>query len=117
MTEVDDALWNEFHHYVNMTSRELEDWLRESSAGEDAEPLPDEAGSPTGRHVLHILSKRREDLTDDDARVMRNVVRRIADQVDEEDEPMAGEEHWRHRLMTLGHDPLKPRVSSGPRHR
>src|SRR3954451_10449778 len=117
MTEVDDALWNDFHHYVNMTSRELEDWLRESSAGEDAEPLPYEAGSPTGRHVLHILSKRREDLTDDDARVMRNVVRRIADQVDEEDEPMAGEEHWRHRLMTLGHDPLKARLSSGPQHR
>jgi hypothetical protein len=116
-SEVDDALWNEFHHYVNMTSRELEDWLRETSSGEDAEALPDEAGSPTGRHVLHILSKRREDLTADDARVMRNVVRRIAEQVDEEDEPMAGEEHWRHRLMTLGHDPLKPRVSSGPRRR
>jgi uncharacterized protein DUF3140 len=116
-TEVDDELWNEFHHYVNMTSRELEDWLRENTSGEDAEPLPDEAGSPTGQHVLHILSKRREDLTADDARVMRNVVRRIADQVDEEDEPTAGETHWRHRLMTLGHDPLKPQVSSGPRHR
>src|SRR3954454_19105405 len=105
-TEVDDELWNEFHHYVNMTSRELEDWLRLNTAGEDAEPLPDEAGSPTGRHVLQILSKRREDLTPDDAGVMANVVRRIAGEVDEENEPMAGEEHWRHRLMTLGHDPL-----------
>src|SRR4051794_4151567 len=76
--EVDQALWDEFHRYVNMTSRELEDWLRERSSGEDAEALPDEAGSPTGQHVLHILSKRREDLTEDDARVMRNVVRRIS---------------------------------------
>jgi hypothetical protein len=25
---VDDSLWNEFHRVVNMTSRELEDWLR-----------------------------------------------------------------------------------------
>ena len=116
-SEVDDALWNDFHRYVNMTSRELEDWLRETSAGEDAEALPDQAGSPTGQHVLHILGSRREDLTADDARVMRSVVRRIADQVDLEDEPMAGEEHWRHRLMTLGHDPLKPAASSGPRHR
>ena len=114
--EVDDALWNEFHHYVNMNSRELEDWLRESTAGEDAEPLPDEAGSPTGRHVLQILGKRREDLTADDARVMSNVVRRIADQVDEENEPMAGDDHWRHRLMTLGHDPLRPPPSSESRH-
>jgi hypothetical protein len=22
-------------------------------------------------------------------------------------EPTAGQDHWRHRLMTLGHDPLK----------
>ena len=26
--EVDDDLWQEFHTVVNMTSRELEDWLR-----------------------------------------------------------------------------------------
>lgn len=23
-------------------------------------------------------------------------------------EPTAGEEHWRRRLMNVGHDPLKP---------
>ena len=40
MAEVDDELWNEFHQYVNMNSRELEDWLRERSAGEDAEAVP-----------------------------------------------------------------------------
>ena len=112
-TEVDDELWNEFHRYVNMNSRELEDWLRERSAGEDAEALPDEAGTPTGRHVLAILGKRREDLTADDARVMRNVVGRISEQVNLENEPKAGDPAWRHRLMSLGHDPLKPRVSSG----
>ena len=113
--EVDDDLWQEFHHYVNMTSRELEDWLRTNSAGEDAEALPDDAGSTTGQHVLRILGKRREDLTADDARVMRNVVRRISGQIDEEREPVAGDEHWRHRLMTLGHDPLKPAGSEGAR--
>jgi Protein of unknown function (DUF3140) len=115
--EVEDELWREFHRYVNMSSRELEEWLRTNSADEDAEALPDEAGSETGRHVVHILGKRREDLTEDDARVMRNVVRRISSQVDEEEEPVAGDEHWRRRLMTLGHDPLKPRGSSGPQHR
>jgi Protein of unknown function (DUF3140) len=114
---VDDDLWQAFHRYVNMTSRELEDWLRTSSAGEDAEALPDEAGSITGQHVVRILGKRREDLTADDARVMRNVVRRISSQVDEEREPVAGDERWRHRLMTLGHDPLKPAASEGPRRR
>jgi hypothetical protein len=27
-SRVSDELWNEFHQLVNMTSRELEDWLR-----------------------------------------------------------------------------------------
>ncbi len=32
--DVDDALWQDFHTVVNMTSRELEDWLRVRSADE-----------------------------------------------------------------------------------
>jgi Protein of unknown function (DUF3140) len=106
--EVDDELWQEFHTVVNMTSRELEDWLRTRSADEDDEALPDQAGTPTGRHVVQILGKRRGDLTDDDARVMRRVVERVRDQRRDDLEPTAGDPGWRHRLMSLGHDPLKP---------
>ncbi len=106
--DVDDDLWQDFHRVVNMTSRELEDWLRTRSADEDAEALPDEAGSETGRHVVAILGKRRTDLTPDDVRVMRNVVDRVRSQRRDDLEPTAGDDAWRHRLMTLGHDPLKP---------
>jgi hypothetical protein len=106
--EVDDELWQEFHTVVNMTSRELEDWLRTQSADEDDEALPDEAGTPTGRHVVQILGKRRGDLTDDDARVMRRVVERVRSQRRDDLEPTAGDAAWRHKLMSLGHDPLKP---------
>jgi hypothetical protein len=106
--EVDDELWQEFHTVVNMTSRELEDWLRTRSADEDSEALPDEAGTPTGQHVVQILGKRRGDLTDDDARVMRRVVERVRAQRRDDLEPTAGDAAWRHRLMSLGHDPLKP---------
>jgi hypothetical protein len=106
--EVDDELWQEFHTVVNMTSRELEDWLRTRSADEDDEALPDQAGTPTGRHVVQILGKRRGDLTDDDARVMRRVIERVRAQRRDDLEPTAGDPAWRHRLMSLGHDPLKP---------
>jgi hypothetical protein len=107
-TEIDDELWDEFHRVVNMTSRELSDWLRERSAGEVTEEVPDQAGTETGQHVLHILAKRRTDLTDDDIRVMRNVVDRVHEQRRDDLEPTAGQANWRHRLMTIGHDPLKP---------
>ncbi|MEU9664443.1 DUF3140 domain-containing protein [Streptomyces bobili] len=103
-----DALWEDFHRVVNMTSQELAAWLRVRDADETTEALPDEAGPPTGRHVLAILQKRRTDLTEDDLRVMRNVVDKVAEQTDMADEPAAEDTTLRHRLMTLGHDPLKP---------
>jgi Protein of unknown function (DUF3140) len=106
--KIDDDLWEQFHEVVNMTSRELEDWLRESEATPDTEPLPDQAGSPAGRQVLAVLGKRRGDLTPDDADVMRAVVDRVRTQRGEQPEPTAGSAAWRHSLMGLGHDPLKP---------
>ncbi|MFG2633329.1 DUF3140 domain-containing protein [Streptomyces sp. NPDC048362] len=107
-----DTLWEDFHRAVNMTSAELAAWLRVQDATEEAEALPDQAGSPTGRHVLAILQKRRTDLTDDDIRVMYEVVDTVEDLADPENEPeretTPQDTHRRHRLMTLGHDPLKP---------
>lgn len=106
--QVDEELWAEFHRVVNMTSRELSDWLRTRSATEEGEELPDQAGTPTGRHVLDVLGKRKADLTADDERVMRAVVDRVRNERRDDLEPTAGEAHWRHRLMSVGHDPLRP---------
>ena len=57
-SRVSDELWNEFHQLVNMTSRELEEWLRTDSAGEVTEPAPEDTGHELGEHVVHILGKR-----------------------------------------------------------
>ena len=105
---VDDELWSDFHVVVNMTSRELEDWLRADAADEDTEAMPDQAGPHLGRRVLEILGKRRVDLTDDDVAVMRTVVDRVAGQRGADLEPTAGDAAWRRRLMRIGHDPLRP---------
>ncbi|WP_210570827.1 DUF3140 domain-containing protein [Streptomyces sp. GESEQ-4] len=102
-----DTLWDEFHRVVNMTSQELAAWLRVSDAAEESEPLPEHAGSPTGQHVLAILQKRRTDLTDDDIQVMYEVVDTVNTQADLENEPEPEETRRRHRLMSVGHDPLK----------
>ncbi|MES4892528.1 DUF3140 domain-containing protein [Streptomyces sp. NPDC096012] len=107
-----DTLWEDFHRVVNMTSAELAAWLRVRDADDEAEPLPEEAGTPTGRHVLAILQKRRTDLTDADIRVMYRVVDTVDALADLENEPepeaTPEDTRRRHRLMTLGHDPLKP---------
>lgn len=103
-----EDVWPEFHRVVNMSSKELGDWLRTESAAEHAEQLPDHAGPPLGRRVLGILGKRKVDLTDEDLRTMRRVVGIVHAQRSDDLEPTAGDEHWRHRLMNIGHNPLKP---------
>ena len=107
-TVVDDELWDEFHRVVNMTSRELRDWLAVQGADEETEEVPDRAGPPLGHRVLDILGKRRTDLTSDDVEVMSLVVDRVLSQRRDDLEPTAGEAAWRRRLMNVGHDPLKP---------
>jgi hypothetical protein len=106
--EVDPALWEEFHRVVNMTSRELNEWMRTQSATEEAEALPEQAGTSLGHRVAAILAKRRSDLTDDDVSAMTKVVDIIHRERRDDLEPTAGEDHWRRKLMAIGHDPLKP---------
>ncbi|SHJ90350.1 Protein of unknown function [Pseudonocardia thermophila] len=112
---VDDDLWNEFHRVVNMTSRELREWLETDDAQEDSEPAVGPIGTPTGRATLAVLAKRRGDLTVDDVAVMRRVVDRVHAERGVDMEPTAGQAHWRRKLMRIGHDPLKP-VGSPRRH-
>jgi hypothetical protein len=108
-TDVDlDALWQSFHDAVNMTSRELREWLQTQSATEDGESLPEHAGPDLGQAVVGVLSKRKTDLTDDDVEVMRQVVEEVTAARGDADGPEAGGDDWRRRLMNMGHDPLKP---------
>lgn len=112
MPDIDAAelerLWEEFHELVNMSSAELGDWLRTSSADEETEALPEESGTAQGRQVLAILQKRRVDLTDADVRTMTEVVDTVRTELDAGPGAAVPERAWRHRLMLLGHDPLRP---------
>lgn len=101
-----EALWDGFHQLVNMTSQELSAWLETHEAAESTETLPQGVGAEEGRRVLSILLKRRADLTADDVEVMQQVVEAIEAQ--QERERDTADTQWRHGLMTLGHDPLKP---------
>ena len=105
--EIDDDLWQQFHDAVNMTSRELRDWLATEASGPRADALPDQAGSDVSRTVLDVLGKRRTDLTRADIETMGRVVDEISALRGGTEEPVAGSTPWRHRLMSLGHDPLK----------
>lgn len=102
-----DRLWDEFHSVVNMTSRELRDWVSVEGAGEDAERLPDQSGPETGRQVLDVLSKRKTDLTEGDLAVMRGVIDLVHRERGEDLEGTITDDGTRRRLMDVGHDALR----------
>ena len=107
-SSISDDLWQEFHVVVNMTSRELSDWLRTEATGEltaEDAPLPE---LEVGEQVVAILGKRRTDLTDDDIATMQQVVDQVRTIRGDEPEPEAYDDDVRHMLMSFGHDPLKP---------
>ena len=104
---IDDELWQEFHDVVNMTSRELSDWLRTEASDEVTAvdgPLPE---LEVGEQVVAILGKRRTDLTPDDIDTMRHVVEQVRTLRGDEPEPEAYDDEIRHVLMSFGHDPLR----------
>lgn len=99
-----DQLWERFHSVVNMTSRELAEWI---GVEPDISPGPQEP-PPLGMAVVNILGKRRMDLTPDDVEVMRKVI----DIVEEETagvphDELANNERRRNRLRNIGHDVLR----------
>ena len=107
-SRVSDELWQEFHDVVNMTSRELSDWLRTEATGEVTAADTSLPELEVGEQVVAILGKRRTDLTPDDVDTMQQVVDQVRTVRGEELEPEAYDDDLRHMLMSFGHDPLKP---------
>jgi uncharacterized protein DUF3140 len=106
-------LWEQFHAAVNMTSRELRDWLLVTPGGGAAyAPEPGVDVAALGEHVLRILDKRRSDVTDADVEVMRQVTDLITSRLANPPADDVANEPWRHSLLTLGHDPTR---SDSPR--
>jgi Protein of unknown function (DUF3140) len=106
-----ELLWEQFHATVNMTSAELRSWLLTTASGEEAfTPDPNLDLDELGRGVLHVLGKRRTDLTREDTEVMSRVVELVGEWAAQQP-GSAGPDGaaWRHRLMSIGHDPLKER--------
>ena len=99
----------EFNEVVNMTQKELEEWLQteESKSVGQSDGGRESMGHESGRRILQIKRRNKSDYSDDDIEHMKRVngyVKRHLGQgpnTDEEDS------NWRYSLMNWGHDPLK----------
>ena len=105
-----DEVRSSFREAVNMAPKELEDWLDtdESRSVGAKDGGGESVGHESGRRIVAIQRKRKDDLGDDDVDHMRKVVgyvnRHLAQGGPDEDKEHSA---WRYSLMNWGHDPLK----------
>ena len=110
MSTDQDRVRSDFGDAVNMTGRELERWLEteDSKSVGASDGGGESVGHESGRRIVAILGKKKDQLTDDDYAHMRKVVgyvhRHLAQRPSEE---KVEESRWRYSLMNWGHDPLK----------
>ena len=113
MPEIDrDKVRNDFNDAVNMTASELKKWLetKESRSvgwkGEDGKGSGESVGHASGRRIIAILGKKKDELTDADFAHMRKVVGYVRRHRAQEPANVATSK-WRYSLMNWGNDPLK----------
>lgn len=111
MTDDHDTTWERFRDTVNMTARELENWLgtEESKSVGEKRGGGESTGHASGRHIVKILKAKRADLTEADYAHMRKVVGYAKRHLAQRPQGDIDESPWRYSLMNWGHDPAKSR--------
>ena len=98
-----------FYDLVNMQPKELEEWLetdRSKSVGQDAGD-GEAKGHKSGRRIVEIKNKNKDDYTDDDYNHMQKTNSYIKRHRAQGPESDVKESDWRYSLMNWGHDPCK----------
>ena len=108
-TEGLDDIWNDWQDAVNMTRKELSDWLdtEESQSVGDTGGDGESTGHRSGRRIVELLGTRKGDLSDDDVAWMRKVVGYVHRHRAQQPDGDVEHTKWRYSLMNWGNDPLK----------
>ncbi|EHR61159.1 DUF3140 domain-containing protein [Saccharomonospora cyanea] len=104
-----DEVWDDWNDAVNMTARELEDWLDtpESRGVGDKSSGGESTGHESGRRIVALLRAKKSELGEDDAAHMRKVVSYVHRHLAQRPDGDVSDTPWRYSLMNWGHDPLK----------
>ena len=106
-----DKVSRDFDQAVNMTAAEIEKWLKTDESkkvgfkGADG-TRSESIGHASGRRIVKILAKKRDDLSDDDYAHLRKVVGYVRRHSAQRPENIYTS-RWRYSLMNWGHDPTK----------
>ena len=98
---------DEFKGSVNMTRKELEDWLQTDESRSVGQGEGESKGHEPGRRIVKLLEKNKPDYTDDDLDHMKKVNSYVKRHLGQGPKGDPEDSKWRYSLMNWGHDPLK----------
>ena len=109
MAKSEEQIIEEFGEAVNMSRKELEDWLEtdESRSVGQSDGGDESKGHESGRRIVELLDKNKSDYSDDDIDHMRRVVSYVHRHQAQKPEGDVKNSNWRYSLLNWGHDPLK----------
>ena len=109
MAKSDEQVIEEFNDAVNMSPKDLEDWLQtdESQSVGQNDGGGESKGHESGRMIVEILQKNKSDYTDEDVDHMRRVVSYVHRHLGQKPSGNVEDSTWRYSLLNWGHDPLK----------
>jgi hypothetical protein len=104
-----NAVIDEFHSSVNMTDKELESWLKTDESNSVGQKNGDDEsiGHKSGKYIVELLQKKKNDYNDDDISHMKKVISHIHRHSAQQPDGNVEHTRWRYSLMNWGHDPLK----------
>ena len=99
----------EFDGAVNMTHKELEEWIKtdEYKSVGQRDDGGESKGHQSGRKIVAIRRKKKSDYTDDDIDHMKKVNGYVKHHLGQKPKNDTENSNWRYSLMNWGHDPLK----------
>jgi hypothetical protein len=106
VTDALDETWAEWQRAVNMTAKQLEEWLATEESASVGEGAGESTGHRSGRRIVEILRTRKSDLSDSDVQHMHKVVGYVHRHLAQRPSGDVTDTPWRYSLMNWGHDPL-----------
>lgn len=109
MADDDSDVKTEFDDLVNMTAKELDEFLGTDDSKDVGQKKDggESTGHESGRRIVEILETKKADLSDDDYEHMRKVVGYCKRHLAQRPDGDITDTKWRYSLMNWGHDPKK----------
>ncbi len=107
MAKSNEQILNDFNDAVNMTRKELENWLETDESKSVGQGEGESKGHESGRKIVEILGTNKSDYTEDDLAHMKKVSGYVHRHQAQRPNGDVENSNWRYSLMNWGHDPLK----------